>query len=259
MKTMMRSGVLWAMVAWPLALLAPPAAMAQSGFNGTWKVDLSTYPVPKTTFVWLLQDGMYQCKSCDPPIDVKANGEDQQASRSQFDTISVTVVDEHTVREIEKKNGLEVSDEKFTVSRDGKTVKDEFANWITTDVRIAKGPAGSHAISGSWRPLKMESSSDKELLLTYKLEGNTLSMSRPTGQSYAAKLDGTEAPYTGDPNISSLSLKRISRNTIEESQKLRGEVVRTYRMTVGPDGKTMSIAMTDTHAGTTTHFIAKKQ
>jgi hypothetical protein len=242
-----------------LALLLPSATMAQSGFDGTWKIDLSMLPVPRTTFVWLLQDGMYQCKSCDPPINVKADGQDQAAPRSLYDTISIDILDDHSVREIEKKSGKIVSDEKFTVSSDGNTVTDEFANWKTTAVRIVKAPAGSHALSGSWRQWKMEITSDNDLLFTYKHHGEFLSMSRPTGQSYSAKLDGTDSPYKGASDTNVVSVKRIDENTIEETYKRDGRAINIARMTIAPDGKSMTVVVKPVDGGTSSRFTLKKQ
>jgi hypothetical protein len=253
MEKLIRAGLL-------LAILMPGSARAQSSFNGTWKVDLSSVPIPKTTYVWLLEGGMYQCKSCDPPIDVKADGQDQAAPRPLYDTISVAIIDDQTVREIEKKNGRVVSDEKFTVSPDGKTVIDEFTGGRNTAIRVAKSPAGSHALSGSWRPWKMEVTSDNGLLFTYKFDGDFLSMTRPTGESYTAKLDGTDSPYTGGaPYTNGVSVKRIDENTIEETYKLDGKATNIARMTITPDGKSMTLAVKQLKDGTTSHYTLKKQ
>jgi hypothetical protein len=105
----------------------------------------------------------------------------------------------------------------------------------------------------------MESISDKELLVTYKLVGDTLSMSRPSGQSYRAKLNGTDAPYKGDPDTNAVALKRIGKNTIEETAKLNGKVVSVTRMAVGSDGKSMTVSVQDAQDGTTNQFTMLKQ
>ena len=241
-----------------LITLLPAAAMAQSSFDGTWKFDLSS-TLPTKINVWLLQNGMYRCISCVPKIDVKADGQDQPVTGQPYDTISVKILDQQTVQEIEKKNDQVVSDEKFAVSPDGNTATDEFANWKIIMARVAKGPPGSHALSGSWKPLKMESVSDKELLITYKLQGDILSMSRPTGESYAARLDGADTTYAGDPDTNYVSVKRIDQNTIEETDKHDRKVLSVARMTVSSDGKTMTIAFNDVVAGTASHYSAQKQ
>ncbi len=93
------------------------------------------------------------------------------------------------------------------------------------DDSTGEGPAGSHALSGSWRPVKTESVSDAGLLISYKLEGDTLIMSRPTGMGYKAKLDGTVAPYEGDPEKHGVSVRRVDANTFEETDKLNGKPI----------------------------------
>lgn len=88
---------------------------------------------------------------------------------------------------------------------------------------MAKGPAGSSAISGSWRTTKVETVSDNAITTTYKVNGDELTMTTPTGQSYTAKLDGTEAPYKGDPGTTSVSVEQMGKNTIEETDKRDGK------------------------------------
>jgi hypothetical protein len=46
---------------------------------------------------------------------------------------------------------------------------------------------------------------------------------------------------------------------IEETDKRDGKVIGIARMTVSPDGKTMTIAVTDRLYGTTSRFVAEKQ
>jgi hypothetical protein len=241
-----------------IVLVMPAASVAQSSFDGTWKVDFKS-AMPTKINVWLLQNGTYRCTSCSPIIEVKADGKDQPVKGQPYDTISVKVVDHQTVEEIERKSGQTVSDEKLTVSDDGNTVTDEFGNWKLTMSRIAKAPTGAHVLSGSWKPLKIESISDKELLVTYKLEDDTFSMSRPTGQSYTAKLNGTDAPYKGDPDTNGVALKRIGKNIIEETDKLNGKVVSVTRLTVAPGGKSMTVSVKDVHDGTTNEFTMQKE
>jgi len=252
MKMAMRAGLV-------LIGLLPNLAIAQSSINGTWKLDAGTLPMSTDALVWLLQDGRYQCKSCTPPIDVKADGQDQPTPGQSYDTLSVRILDDHTVRLIEKKNGQIDSDEKFTASADGTTATDEFANWKLTMTRVVRGPAGSHTLSGTWRPVKMESISDVGLLITYRLESEILTMSRPSGLSYKAKLDGTAVPYEGDPEKHAVSVRRVDVNTIEETDELNGKPTSVVRMTVAADGKSMTIVVNDLGARTTSQIVAVKQ
>ncbi len=254
----------------PVSLLMPVLALAQGAFDGTWKTDLKTVQFPMKPDVYLLQAGMYHCKTCAPPIDIKADGQDQKVTgHPYYDTMSIKVVDDRTIEETDKKSGKTVATSKMWVSADSNTLMFQFSDSSNTnadpvtgngeETRVAKGPAGSHAISGSWRTTKVESVSDNGLLFTYKVEGDSLSMTTPTGQSYTAKLDGTEAPYKGDPGTTSVSVKRLDKNTIEETDRRDGKVISVTRMTVAADGKTMTLAVDDKLHGTTSQFVAEKQ
>jgi hypothetical protein len=169
----------------------------------------------------------------------------------------------------DKKDGKTVIKSKTTVSPGGDTATFEFTDSSATNAdpvtgdgeaaRVAKGPAGSHAISGSWRTTKMDNIPANGLSFTYKIEGEQLTMTNPTGQSYTAKLDGTEAPYKGDPGTTSVSVKRIRNNTLEESDKRDGKVISVFRMTLAPDRNTMTIAVSDKLHGTTSQFVATRQ
>lgn len=253
----------------PLLLLAFAAiAAAQSALDGNWKIELGAPPASNPD-VWLVQDGMYGCESCAPPIRVKADGRDQRLTGQSYDTISVTIVDARTIKLVEKKDGKVVSDETFTVSLGGNTVTDEFPNgemrsgipvytkFIFT--RIAKGPSGSHLISGSWRMSKLENVADKFLLLTLKVRNGSLEMTRPTGQSFTARLDGTDAPYKGDPSINFVSAKLLSKNSIEEIDKHGGKTVRVTTMTVSSDGKRITIQSKDAATGKIGRYTAVRQ
>jgi hypothetical protein len=253
-----------------LSLLAPGLALAQSAIDGTWKIDLKTTQFPKKPQVYLLQDGMYHCKSCVPPIDIKADGQDQKVTgQPYYDTMSIKVVDDRTIEETTKKNGKTVGTSRTWVSPDGNTLMLEFTDSSATnadpvtgkgeETRVAKCPAGSHAISGSWQATKMDSVSDNGLSITYKVEGDRLTMTTPTGQSYTAKLDGTEAPYKGDPGTTSVSVKRLDKNTIEETDKRDGKVIAVERITVAADGRSITITVDDKLQGTSIQFVAVKQ
>jgi hypothetical protein len=256
----MREGAMKALlIVGPLTILATPAmSIGQNSFSGTWKVDFNA-AMPRKVNVGLLQNGIYKCTSCNPTVDVKADGKDQPVKGQSYDTISVKIVDPRTVEEIEKKNGQVVSDEKFTVSIDGNTVTDEFGNWKLFMSRLEKTPTGAHQLSGSWQPLKMESISDRELLVTYRLEGESFSMSRPTGQSYSAKLNGADAPYKGDPDTNAVALKRIDANTIEETDKLNGKAISVTRLTLAPSRKSMTVTVKDLQDNSVNEFAMQKQ
>ena len=250
--------------------LLPMHALAQNAIDGTWKIDLSKARMPMKPDVFVLKNGMYDCKTCAPEINIKADGTDQAVTgHPYYDMVAVKVVDEHTVQTADKKNGKVVATSTTTVAPDGKTATVEFSDSSDTNsapvtgkaalTRVAKGPAGSHAISGSWRTSSYQNVSDNGLVFSYKVDGDSLSMSTPTGQSYTAKMDGTDSPYSGDPGTTSVSVKKLGKNMVQETDKRDGKAISVATMTISPDGKSMKIAVKDELHGTTSSFVAMKQ
>lgn len=251
-------------------LLVPVFAMAQNAFDGTWKVDLNKVDFPKKPDEYLLQNGVYECKTCVPPVKVKADGSDQPVSgHPYYDSAAINVVSDHEIEETDKKNGKVVATSTTTVSADGNTMTFTFSDSSNTNAapvtgkgeatRVAKGPAGSNAISGSWRTTKMENLSDNGLMWTYKVNGDELTMTNPTGQTYTAKLNGAEAPMKGDPGVTSVSVKMRGKDTLEETDKREGKVIGISKNTISSDGKTMKIEYEDKLHGTKMEFVAMKQ
>ena len=254
----------------PVVLLMPILATAQGAFDGTWKIDMSKVDFPKKPDVYLLDKGMYECKSCVPAIKVKADGTDQPVTgHPYYDSVAIKVVNDHEFEETDKKNGKVVSTSTSTVSSDGNTLMFTFTDSSNTNAapvtgkgeatRVAEGPAGANAISGSWRTTKIENISDNGITWTYKVSGNELTMTTPTGQSYTAKLDGTEAPMKGDPGVTSVSVKMHGKDTLEETDKRDGKVISISKMTVASDGKSAKIAVDDKLHGSKMDFVAMKQ
>ena len=88
--------------------------------------------------------------------------------------------------------------------------------------------------------------------------GNQVTMTNPTGQSYTATFNGPDAPMKGDPGINAVSVKRMG-NTLQEVDKHDGKIIGIMRVTVSADGKTAKASYTDTRQNRTTHFDAVKQ
>jgi hypothetical protein len=253
-----------------MLVLLPVPGTAQNPFDGTWKFNMNSLDFSKKPDEYSLQNGMYDCKTCAPPISIKADGTDQSVTgHPYFDTMSIKAVDDHNVEMTTKRAGKVVGTEKDSISTDGKTLT---VNWTDSGqpsggtqmgtfmmTRVKSGPAGANLLSGSWRAEKAQQSTESGLLWTFKITGDEVMMTTPTGQSYTAKLDGTDAPYKGDPGITSVSVKMHGKDTLEETDKRDGKVIYISKMMVTPDGKTMKIVMDDKLHGRTTKGDAMKQ
>ncbi len=247
-------------------------AGAQSSLAGTWKVDMNKVDFSKKPDVYVVQGGMYECKTCTPPVKVKADGTDQAVSGIPYlDTMAIKIVSDHELQETDKKGGKVVGTSTTKMSADGKMVMFSFTDSSNTNggppvtgkgeaVRVAPGPAGSNPIlSGSFRTTKMEGLSDNAIKWTYRLNGDEITMTNPTGQSYTAKLGGSDAPMKGDPGVTSVSVKMLDKNTFEETDKRDGEVLSVFKLVVAADGKTAKASAYDKRSDRTTDFDAVKQ
>ena len=221
--------------------------------------------------VFVLNDGVYECSSCVPPVKVKADGIDHKvAGHPYYDSVAVKVVDAHTIQETDKKAGKTVTTSTNTVAPDSKTMTFEFTDSSNTNAAPVTGkgvetrngampPAGAHAISGSWRITSFSGYSDNGLTTTYEVSGDSLSMSSPTGQKYTAKLDGTPAPMTGDPGVTTVSVKKLADNEIVETDMRGAKTIGKSTMTVAKDGKTMHVVYDNVLQGSTMSFTNDKQ
>ena len=234
-------------IAWVTAVAACGAAHAQAVFNGTWRPDPQRPEPGRKPEAYQLRDGSYTCSSCEPPYTIKANGSDQPVQNPHANTISVTIIDDRTIRKVGKKAGHTVVDTTMKVAADDKTMTThELLSGLGSQPvdltsqlsRAAAGPVGSHHVSGSWNLIESDLTNHDEDT-TYKLSGDVLSMTDRMGRSFTAKLDGTDAPYKGSPDFTTVSVKLINPHTLEEVDKNAGQAIVTTRWTVDPDGRTM--------------------
>jgi hypothetical protein len=250
------------------ALCAASAAPAQSAFDGTWHTNIAQAKISPKPNVFYLSQGWYHCVSCNPTYDVKADGTDQPVTGQSYDTVSVAEVDPKTISVTTKKAGKVVYEQTRAVSADGKALTVKTTSHpmnsdqpITTEVTaklVGPAPSGVQATSGSWQIDKIKES-DNGLDTTFKTNGDEITMTEPTGESYTAKLDGTDAPYKGSYTTDTVSIKKIDAHTIEETDKRGGQVVEVDKMTVSANGKTMTVVASNKLTDRTSTFVASKK
>jgi hypothetical protein len=255
---------------WSLLLWTALPMLAAEPFTGTWKIDLPKSKMSTKPRKLELANGIYKCLTCDPPISIKADGTDQAVSGNpRFDTLSVRIIDDHTIESAAKKAGKAVFEEKDTFPADGMTITVQFTEHppssdkpVTGTVivkRVGKPEPGRHALSGSWVEEKVDNVSENDLLGTFDETADGLKSSRPTGEHYDAKFDGKEYPFEGASGVNKVVLKRIGPQVIEETLKrVDGSVDATNRMTVSPDGRTMTMVIRE-HDGRINTLIFNKQ
>ena len=251
-----------------LLVLGAASAFGQNALDGTWKLNTQNLEYQgKETF--LLKDGMWRCDSCTSKAAIKADGKFHPLSGSPYtDSRSVTVVNDHTVKVVDRKKGKENAAVTRTASEDGNTLTTEWSSVSDngaethgkfTSKRVGDAPAGVNKVSGTWHPEKIDDASQNGLTFTYKVTADGITMTDPMGDSYTAKCDGKDYPFKGDPGTTSVSLKKIDENTIEETDKRGAKVISVTRMTVAADGKTMKLVVENKLNDSTMHMTAEKQ
>jgi hypothetical protein len=252
-----------------LMILLPMVAVAQSGIDGTWRIDLNKTKLDSKPQVFELKDGMFSCSTCDPKINIKADGTDQKVTGSPYtDTEKVVVKDNNTIERTGMKNGKVSFHDVWTVSADGTTATQQYdGHPMGSDKevtatgsysRVGEAKSGTHAISGSWKTEKFDTISDNALTFAYTFSGDGVNFKAKTGENYSAKFDGKDYPFHGDPGTTSVVLTKVDDHTFMETYKRNGEVTGSSKLTVSPDGKSLTLVSEDKRRGTTDTWVAEK-
>jgi hypothetical protein len=250
-----------------LLWIAPTVALAASALDGTWKTKADSLQVSGTPNAYEISQGMYRCTSCVPQINIKADGTNQSVTgHDYYDTVTIRIVNNNSVERTSKKGDKIVWTNAAIVSADGKTLTENWVDYTgvqpakgtTTSRRLTAGPAGSHALSGTWQQDSFSGGSDSLVTIKYQSTADGLKMEW-NGQSYDAKFDGKEYLTKNDPGNTMVSLKRIDANTIEETDRRGGKVTDITRITVSADGKSLSVVDTDPVRNTKMTYTMTKQ
>jgi hypothetical protein len=248
------------------ALAVSAASPAQSPLDGTWHENIASAKLsPKPNVFYISQD-WYHCVSCNPVVEVKADGTDQAVTGQTYDTVSVKVVDDKSIATVIKKAGKVMSEQTRTVSADGKTLtvkttshppnSDQIVTAETTAKLVGIAPLGVHATSGSWQITKIKES-DNALTFTLKSSADGLEYSDPTGEGYAAKFDGTDAAVNGAYGYNTVSLKKVKPNTVEATYKRDSTIVEVVTLTAS--GSTLTRVVDNKITGRTNTYTATKK
>ena len=246
-------------------LLLPPAGLAGTGFDGSWKTNLESLKTTGEPIVLLLAGGEYTCSSCNPPYTVKADGAEHKVTgQAYFDSAQVSVTGPNSADIVLKQGSKELVRFSDTVSADSTTLTSKVTNHVgvqtvtdeLTAKRVAAAPADSHPLSGSW--VEQQHVAGDLRPVQYRMTADGFQM-RWNGQSYDAKFDGREYPVAGDPGETTVSIRKIDDATVEETDHRKGKVVDQIRLALGMDGNTITVIDKDFSHGQTVTYTLEKQ
>src|SRR5579862_3125267 len=91
-------------------VLAPTLCVAQNVFDGTWRPDPQKASPNQPPDEVIIMNGQYECRSCKPPYTIAADGKDHEVKSSPYyNSLSISIIDAHTVAKTAKKDGVTVA------------------------------------------------------------------------------------------------------------------------------------------------------
>lgn len=240
-------------------------AHSQSPFDGTWIIDTSSNEnlAAEKPRVLSLADGLFR----EGDRLLKADGTDQKVPATGYwDTVNVSILDEHTVTVTSKKAGKTMFTETDTVSADGNaltqvmkdTTEAEAVTFESVFRRIAPAAPGAHVLSGSWQVFKL-SRSKNSTIIKYKCTSQGFSAETPLGEKLDAKFDGKLYQMEDDPGHTMVSVKLINPYTVEQTNFRDGTMVFIVTLEVTHDGKTIHASSKSKEGGSVKTWTLHKQ
>lgn len=251
----------------PVLILLPTVALSASPWDGTWKLRTDSMKFEGQPDVFDITNGTYNCKSCAPAYSIKADGAMQPVSDHAYtDHESVKVVSPSSIEITDTLNGKPTLKTTMAVSADGKRLTAKGIDhtgtkpidFTYTEKRLAAGPTGSHAISGTWMQDSLSGVTPEGLIVTLTSTPNGMKVA-VNGHIADVKFDGKEYPIVGDPAKTTMALKPTGDRAMEETDHRLGKVTDITTWTLASDGRTLTQVDRDQLHGTTTTLTFERQ
>ena len=230
------------------ALLLLSLTARSDPFVGTWKLDPKKSTLVDEMTVEAAGPNTYKLIfSGDGTETVVANGTDQPGLGGTTVALVVAAPDSWTV--VRKKDGHTLITGVWKLSSDGKTLRDHFTQYPTDGTPssvdyLYNRTAGQAGFVGSWE--STTASLDAFELRIEPWETGGLSFATSAAQRMQRlKFDGRDYPDVGKDAIAGItsSGRRVNKQTLEITQKLRGKLSIVRRVSLSPDYKTLTMAI----------------
>jgi hypothetical protein len=251
------------------ALIVSPA-LAQSPFDGRWRIDTSSMQITAKSTAITLTDGVFKIDNGgDDAPGTRADGVFHAVDGHGYtDETSITVTDDRHIREVDRNHGKTVYIVDYTVSPDGKRLTSSVTSYAnptgqpvhseSTQLRIDAVPPGAHAISGRWQREKVTVDPSSDWIL--KLEGNRFSWASLQGSGYDAVIGGKPVRLRGDSAGNFVAITMPAKDTVVESHSIPdGTVKARMSMKLFPDNKTIRADSIVLQTGAKSTFYMRKQ
>jgi uncharacterized protein (TIGR03435 family) len=221
------------------AALALPCVAQKSPWNGSWKVDRSTFKYDGPTFTIATDaDGFTVTRNgnASPKIvcDGKPNAHPNGSATTCYKSASGYVL-ENT------RDGKQVSKEKVEISLDGETITRSLEitppggstyTVAATSSRISGGPG----LWGTWKETAIKTSRDTGVL-AIQIHGDRIDLKETDeDKPITCKLDGSQTTISG---TQTMTVKQDGPRTLKVTYSNDGRIARENTLILSSDGKTV--------------------
>ena len=228
-------------------LCAGAASAANDPFVGKWKLDASKSTLIDVMKMESVGGNKYAFDLGGGPERIVVDGTDQPGVGGTL--LSVTAEGTNSWKVVRKKNGRMLLTANWTLSKDGKTLRDAFTAIGPDEKRsttnyVYRRTAGTSGLAGTWES-RNSATMDFAFVLKvepYRKDGLSI-IDSTDGLTLNAKFDGKDYPSGGAnaPKAFTASARRVDQHTMEIAGKVNGKTKLTQRMSLSSDLKTLTM------------------
>jgi hypothetical protein len=230
-----------------LIALAAPALLAQSAFDGTWALNQSKSQLTGDTMTFAPAGaGAMKFTNSEMTYTFKTDG--SETTTPMGSAVTWKQQDPHTYEHTMSRNGKQLSDAKWTISSDNKTLnidahgtKPNGETWQNkeTYTRVS----GGEGLAGTWKSTSMKMSSPNTMTILTQPDGAMKWEISSEKATWQGKPDGNDYPATGPtlPDGLTLAVTKASPHSMKMTEKMKGKPLFMGTYTVAADGKTMNM------------------
>ena len=186
---------------------------------------------------------------------IVANGTDQPSI--QGTTLSVTAKGPNRWEVVRKMKGRTLLRAEWTLSEDGKTLRDDFTQYLPDGLTLFSTPlpngsslflpyvyertAGSSGLVGTWDSQSAKVSARLELQIQRDEDGSLSLKRSDEDAAKQIKLDGSDHPDAGGDTSTAYSARRVNDRSLEVAEKSNGKTTSTRQIELSPDHRTLTV------------------
>ena len=247
-----------------VGLAASSAWAADDPFIGKWKVNPSKSRLIDEFKVEAAGPNTFRLSFAGTGGEsetIVANGTDQPGL--QGTTFAVTVKGPNRWEVVRKVKGRRLLSATWTLSEDGKTLRDDFTQYLPDGLTLFSTPlpngsslflpyvyertSGASGVVGTWDSDSAKVSPKLELQIQRDEDGGLSFKRSDENVAKAIQFDGNDHPDPGGDKSATYSGRRVDERSLEITYKVDGRITGTRQIEISADLKTLT--MTDREAG----------